>query len=54
MKKSNAKKHKGFIFIAVAVLLISAITAGIVFYPKDNEEDDVIWREYEVQQGDIV
>lgn len=54
MKKSNAKKHKGFIFIAVAVLLISAITAGIVFYPKDNEEDDIIWREYEVQQGDIV
>lgn len=47
-------KHKKIIFFTIAVILLLSIAAGIILRPGATEDEDVIWREYQVERGDII
>lgn len=47
-------KHKKVIFVAIAAVLLLLIAAGIILRPKGTEDEDVIWREYQVEREDII
>lgn len=47
-------KHKKIIFVAMTVVLLLSIAAGIILRPRGTADEDVIWREYQVGRGDII
>lgn len=53
MKRFKFPKNKKIAFAAVAGVLLLALAAGIVLRPGETAEDDIIWREYLVERGDI-
>lgn len=46
-------KHKKWIVISLCGVLILSIAAGILLWPKTEADEDIIWREYPVERGDI-
>lgn len=54
MKRIKFQKHKKIIAVAICGVLILGITAGTFLRPKSETNEDVIWREYPVEQSDIV
>ena len=52
MKVSALWKHKKALFAAISALIVIAVIV-ILVQPKEDPEDDVIWREYPVKFGTI-
>lgn len=50
----NLLKHKKWIVIPLCGVLILSITAGIAFQQEEEDNEDIIWREYPVGRGDII
>lgn len=46
-------KHKKWLVIPLCGILLSSIAAGILLRSKSEEDEDIIWREYPVERGDI-
>lgn len=53
MKRIRLPKSKKIIFAGAGAMLLFAVVAGVAFNSNENDDDDVIWREYPVERGDI-
>lgn len=53
-KLRKQMKHKKVIFVAITFILLLAIAVGIILRPGGTTDEDVIWREYQVERGDII
>lgn len=47
-------KHKKIICVSIAAVLLLSVAAGIILSPRGTADEDVIWREYQVERGDII
>lgn len=52
MKVLNPQKHKKLLLVAAGALLLVVIIL-ISVWPRESEEEDILWREYPVKTGSI-
>lgn len=53
MKRFEFLKHKKAVVPLAGGALFLAVVLGLLLRPADNADEDVIWREYRVERGDI-
>ena len=53
MKRFEFLKHKKAVVPLAGGALLLAVVLGLLLRPADNADEDVIWREYRVERGDI-
>lgn len=53
MKRLGFLKRKKVVFPLIGGVLLLAVILGILLQPADSADEDIIWREYQVERGDI-